>query len=264
MKGKKRTTILFVGVIGLFIILHATGILAPIEHAFRSSINTTSSFVFSRGKNIRFLSTFITSKKAYEEQIRLQQEHIDQLYIDNARLLELEDENSRLREMSLFLQDTQHIAIGAEVIGRSIDPIGTSIIIDQGRSREIQVGNPVVIGNGILIGKIIRVDENSAIVELLNDSKSRIASTILNHDNSIGIVEGGFGIVIRMKFIPQNEQIDVGDIVVTSGLEEELPRGLVIGTVEAVEKKPQEPFQEAVISPVHDLNNITLVNVLIN
>ena len=184
--------------------------------------------------------------------------------VDTAKLIQLQEENILLREQLHFSTGTNKEGIGAEAIGRGIDPIATTIVINRGSRDGIQVGRAVVVGNGIFIGKIVSVHEKSAIVQLINDTQSRIAATILNHDHSLGIVEGGFGISVRLKFIPQNEEVKVGDIVVSSGLQENIPRGLVIGTVEAVEKKPQEPFQQAILRPLRNLNDITAVMVLLS
>ena len=84
----------------------------------------------------------------------------------------------------------------------------------------------------------------------------------MSRDRSIGIVEGGYEISIQMNFIPQNEELNVGDAIVTSGLEETIPRGLLIGRVEAVKKEAYEPFQQAVITPAAPLHALTVVTVL--
>jgi rod shape-determining protein MreC len=65
-----------------------------------------------------------------------------------------------------------------------------------------------------------------------------------------------------MNYIPQNEIIKVGDMVITSGLEENVPSGLLIGVIEAVEKEAYQPFQKAVITPSVDLTKIKQVLVI--
>jgi rod shape-determining protein MreC len=66
-----------------------------------------------------------------------------------------------------------------------------------------------------------------------------------------------------MTFIPQNETITPGDVIVTSGLEPLIPRGLTIGTIEAVEKEAYQPFQKAVLTPLASLNKLRVVSVLL-
>lgn len=262
MNNKRKTALSIAAVIALIIFMHTIGWLRPIEHFFRGSINATSSFVFSGGEKVQSFGSFFKSKQSYTDEIERLSVELDQRYVDQARLNELEDENARLLEQLNFFETDSHDHVGARVVGRSIDPIGTTIIIDKGTNQGVQKGNSAIVGTGVLIGRVVRADENSSVVQLINDTKSRVAVTVLNSERSIGVVEGGFGIVIRMNFIPQNEEINPGDIVVTSGLEDGVPRGLAIGTIAAVEKKPQEPFQGAVLDPIHNLNNITLISVL--
>ena len=163
-----------------------------------------------------------------------------------------------------FIQESNYNSIGAIVIGKSIEPSRNSIIINRGKVDGIKIGYPVISDSGVLVGKIIRVEEKISIVELINDQQSKVAATVMNNERSIGIVEGGYGLSIQMNFIPQNEFIPTGETIVTSGLEKNIPYGLLIGTVEAVEKEAYQPFQRAIISPIINLERIKIVSVLIN
>jgi len=244
------------------IFLHYIGILAPLERALRIPVNNSSGFVFSSSESLKNVSIYFSSKKEQAHKIETLRQDVANLHIDRAKLILLEDENKRLRESLNFNVSAELFPVGAETIGRSIDPIATTLIINKGAAEGVTKDNAVVVGNGALIGKIVEVFEHTSIVRLLNDTQSRIPSTVLNREHSIGVVEGGFGISVRLKFIPQNEEINPGDLIVTSGLDESTPRGLSIGVVEAVEKKPQEPFQQAILTPIHNLNDITVVTIL--
>ena len=65
-----------------------------------------------------------------------------------------------------------------------------------------------------------------------------------------------------MDFIPRNEVVLVGDMVVTSGLEETIPRGLLIGEVAVAQNEAYQPFQQAVLTPSTDLTKLFIVSVL--
>lgn len=261
---KKRKIFLSVSlVIGVFIVLHYTGWLAPVERWLRSGINTASSFIFNISTVSEKLDTAFSNKFDLAKKIEELEKELSNSFVDRARLVQLEDENTRLREELEFFTSTSTHGIEAQTIGRSVDPIATTIAIDKGSENGVKLHRPVIMGKGIYIGRVVQVHERTSIVQLINDTQSRVAATILNKDHSLGIAEGGFGISVRLKFIPQNEEIRPGDIIVTSGLAQFIPRGLVIGTVEAVEKKPQEPFQQAILKPIHNLNDITVVSVLV-
>ncbi|HTX86704.1 MAG TPA: rod shape-determining protein MreC, partial [Candidatus Nanoarchaeia archaeon] len=84
-----------------------------------------------------------------------------------------------------------------------------------------------------------------------------------NVDRTIGVTDGNLGLTINMDYIPQMEQINLGDLAVTSGLEPNIPRGLLIGQVAKVDKGSNDIWQSANIQPAADLNNLTIVSVLI-
>lgn len=175
----------------------------------------------------------------------------------------LKEENETLRRQLGFVSRGNRRFVSAEVIGRNVEPTGNTLIIHRGAKDGIKVSAAVMVDDGVLIGKIARVESDVSIVQLLSDGESRVAATVMNLDRSIGIVEGGYGISVRMTFIPQHEAVRPGDIVITSGLEKGVPKGLMIGTVEAVEKEAYQPFQRAVLSPRAKLDRVSLVTVLL-
>ena len=170
----------------------------------------------------------------------------------------LKEENAGLRELMGFLERNDLSFLGAEVISKSSDALRNTIVINRGSKDGVAMNMPVITGGGFYIGKIRKVELNSSVVQLINDQYSKIAATVLNNNKSIGVVEGGFGLSLQMNFIPQNEDILVGNDVITSGLEAEIPYGLILGRVDIVEKEPYQPFQKAILSPYIDLNKIKI------
>jgi rod shape-determining protein MreC len=110
---------------------------------------------------------------------------------------------------------------------------------------------------------VIRTDLHTAQVRLVSDSLSRIEATLLNHDQTIGVVEGGFGISLQMKFVPRSEIIRVNQHIITSGRERLIPRGLLLGTVTTVENEAYQGFQRVTLSPSVDLAKLSYVSVIL-
>ena len=127
----------------------------------------------------------------------------------------------------------------------------------------IQIVNPVFFENGFLLGRIINVEKNTAIIRLITDNRSKFTASIINQNKTQGLVEGEHGLSIKMKMIPQDENVQVGDIVITSGAEKNIPRGLIIGKVESIQKELYEPFQSANLRSLADLNKVNIVTVLL-
>ncbi|MDO8499518.1 MAG: rod shape-determining protein MreC [bacterium] len=200
-------------------------------------------------------------------------------YIDAARNLETAEQLVGQLQVKLDIANTQYEKMKqlmnfkqaktiqlftTRVIGLESSNSEKAIIIDGGGDHNLQVGQAVVIGDGILVGKIIKVEADIAYARLLVDSQSKVAATILNNEKSIGVAEGGYGISIKMNFIPRNENISVGDLITTSGLEPQIPQGLLIGRVVAIENESYQPFQQAIISPEADLSKVDIVGVLLS
>jgi len=100
-------------------------------------------------------------------------------------------------------------------------------------------------------------------VLLINDDLSKVAAKIQNDAKTIGIVEGEYGLGIKMRLIPKIELVKETDIVLTSGLEKYVPPNLIIGQIDNVVDQPEALFQEASINSIVDLSKVTLVNVII-
>ncbi|MFA5210905.1 MAG: rod shape-determining protein MreC [Patescibacteria group bacterium] len=264
MNRNKKITFLFISLIILLtIFLHSCGCLNFFENFIKKVVFSTSHFFYKQNisietKELKDLDkdTLITKINEMAEQ----KLNLENFKSQNQMLI---GENEELKKQLNFLRNNNYQTIGAEVISRAVDPLGTTLIINVGEKNGVQIDNPVIVGEGILIGKIIKIEEKESTVRLITDNNSKIGATILNQSKSLGLVEGGYGLGVKMDFIPQNENINIGDTIVTSGLTEGIPRGLLIGKVEIVEKEPHEPFQQAILKTSADLSYLTVVSVII-
>lgn len=245
-QSRLRTFVSIFFIITLFITLHYLGFLGSVEYFFRRILSPISSHIYASS----------LSFKAQTPQELLIAE------TNAANLKLLQDENAELRNQLNFFSSHNFVHIGAEVIGRNIEPLGSTLVVNRGTKDGVKPGNAVIISDGVLIGKVASAVEESSLVRLLNDNQSKVAATILNHDKSLGVIEGGYGISVRMNFIPQQEEVRVGDLIVTSGLEAGMPRGLLIGNVAAIEKEAYEPFQIATLSPAASLSSVAQVSII--
>jgi len=245
------------------IVLHYAGVLLGFEEFLKKIIFSGSSNLYKISVQIEDIQQEFSSEQELEAAYKKLKLKEIQFLKNESEYLELKNENKILREQQLFLEKQTVKTIGADVIGKQIDPISRTITINRGSNDNIQVGNPVIADGGLLVGIISSVYKNDAIARLLTDNESRIASMLLNQEKSIGIIEGGFGLTIKMTFIPQHEIVEIGNIIVSSGLEKNIPRGLIIGEVSSVEKEPFEPFQRALISIPLSYDKLDVVSVII-
>lgn len=255
--------ILFLGVILILSlgVLHSTRLIAPLEVGIGRTFSLASTF----GVHISDLGLNISKKftKKEETPLNILEERIKKLEGENAELTLAKIENNTLREQLKFVQQSKfHIQL-ANRIGWTTDIRRSGFIIDRGKKDGIILSAPVLTENGILVGKISGVQETTSNVTLINDSKSKITAIIAATPPTTGVVNGQFGLGLTVDLVPMSEKIETGNIVETSGLEDGIPAGLLIGTISTLNTQPTDLFQTASVSPTVDYTRIRIVSVLI-
>lgn len=242
------------------VILHYGGIISPVENLAVKSLSPIGSGFYRFGQKVQSIWTPNISSSDYE---KLQSER-NQLAAENAELKVIEEENQELREIINFKKENQYNSLVAEIIGRDPD-FSNYFILNRGARDGIQGNFPVISPEGIMVGKILKAEENISVMIIPTDTNFQTAAMVLGKTkkNTSGLLHGEKGLGIKMDFIPQDEVIEVGDTVTTSGLELNMPKGLVVGKIAEVKKEAREIFGEATVSPLVDYEKLNLVAVLL-
>lgn len=248
----------------LLIFLHFINILGPVEGAAQKIFNPFFSGFYATGAKVRSFFYRRADQENLADLAERLKGQVNQLVVENARLKALEEENAELRKHLNFLAREKKRSVMASIISRG-EPDGAdqTIVLDRGSKDGLETGLPVVNGDGLIIGKIIGTKDHLSQACLVSGSRCRLASSLSNKDKTMGIAQGEFGLTIRMDFIPQTEEVGIGDLAITSGLEKNIPKGLVIGQVRAVNKESKDLWQSASIEPLVDFNDLTIVSVLL-
>lgn len=196
-----------------------------------------------------------------QEIARLQKEKIDLLnqIVDQA---ELQKENDVLAKALQFRADKKVTLIPARIFMRFKENDSELIGLAAGENQKLEKGDAVVTENGVVVGKVWQVDADTSKVLLLVDPKSKIGADIIGVDNFGGIVEGQYGLGIALTTIPHGTDIKPEAIVITSGLENQIPRGLLLGQVVRVTEEPRDPFAKAVLKNLVSVDTIHTVFVV--
>ena len=152
--------------------------------------------------------------------------------------------------------------VAAEVIGREADNWYEKLTINKGSKDGITEKMAVVDQNG-LVGKIVNVTENTAEVQMIIDSGTSLGG-MLQKSSIEGVLQGiggGKGLVTMTK-LPYNADIQLNDVVVTSGVGGVFPAGLLVGTVVKVNTSADGLSKEAIIQPYCDFDDIQFVLVI--
>jgi rod shape-determining protein MreC len=267
VKIDKRRIVIYGAVITLLIFLYVFGPLKPAETVVTGYLNLAIGKLHNVSTGISGLYFKQTDRSDLMARLEAVENDNKELIKQNAELRSLEEENRVLREqLGFFIKNKLHY-IMANVISRGdiTDNSGQTetIMIDKGKLDGVSPGLVVTSSNGIVAGKIMEVKDRLSLAYLTNNTKCKLAATILNQNNTAGIAQGELGLTIKMGFIPQSVNIKKDDIVVTSGLEQAIPRGLAIGKVLSVNKENNELWQAATIEPLSNPDNLHVVSIII-
>lgn len=150
----------------------------------------------------------------------------------------------------------------AAVIGRDPSPFLHYVIINAGSNEGILPGMPVVTEKG-LVGRVDAVISEAARIQLVTDAASAI-NVRTQVSNAEAMLVGSTTGDLSMDMIPQDANIQVGDVVLTSGLGGNYPANILVGQVISVRKLQSDLFQQAAIQPNVDYNQLQFVLVISN
>jgi rod shape-determining protein MreC len=168
--------------------------------------------------------------------------------------------NERLRELLQFREKNSPSMIGAEVIGRDPSSWFKSVTIDKGERDGLKKGMAVISPAGA-IGQVLKISPHYATVLLITDYNSAI-DCVVQRTRAKAIVEGKGENRCQLKYLLRAEEVAVGDVVVTSGLGGNFPKGLMVGEIKKVDKKGHGVFQYAELVPSADMTQLEEVFVI--
>ncbi|MET0151993.1 MAG: rod shape-determining protein MreC [Candidatus Binatia bacterium] len=173
---------------------------------------------------------------------------------------EIELENQRLSRLLDFQFEAPSQVVTARVIGKDASGIFESFVLDRGERDGVRPGMAVVCADGV-VGRIAQASPHGSRVLLLSDHNSGV-DALVQRTRARGLVEGALSRSCSMKYIKRSDEIDVDDVVVTSGLDGIFPKGVLIGRVSAVTRKDFGLFQVAEVVPAVDFSKLEEVLVL--
>ena len=182
------------------------------------------------------LSSLIKFKTIAQEQSKT----ISLLKIKLNDLKDERNETQSLKELLDLKKQLNYRAIVSSVIGRSPDNWHKQITIDKGASQNIMIGNSVLSKSGV-VGQVIEVNKDFSIVQLISDTSYKLGCKIAKK-NITGILSGKTNSIGLLEFIPVGTNIEIGDLVITSGIKTKdlppvYPGGQIVGKVIRVSKK---------------------------
>lgn len=194
-----------------------------------------------------------------QENQRLREE-IKWLRQENHRYLEAYLQHQRLQRLLSFREQTPLEAVAAEVVGRNANNWTEIIYINRGTRDRVVKGLPVVTHEG-LVGQVIHAAPTLSQVMLLTDFRSGV-DALVQRTRASGIVAGRGRNTAELKFLPVGADLQPGDRLISSGMGGVFPKGLIIGEVKDLHRNGR-PTQQVEIQPSVDFSHLEEVLVLV-
>ena len=203
------------------------------------------------------------SKYAYiEEENRFLRHQNTLLALENSRMRAAQQENIRLKKLIGFKEQSDYKLIAAKVIGRNSSGFMNQILLDVGEKDSIAKNMPIVLPDG-LVGKIYRVEENYSIGHLMLDQNFRVSAKV-QRSSINGIIGWEDERVCTLNEIPNRSDVQLGDLVVTSGYSDIFPEGIYIGKIIIAENTQRDLFMNVKVKPDIDFNRLEEVLIIMN
>ncbi len=170
------------------------------------------------------------------------------------RLYSLEAENSRLRGLLESSSRVRERILIAELLAVDLAPFSRHIILDKGELHGVYPGQAIIDANGIM-GQIIEVSPLQSTAVLITDPNHTIPVEV--NRNGLRTIASGMGEINRLSLahLPNNADILVGDLLVSSGLGGRFPAGYPVARVSLVNRSPDSPFAHVEADPLASLES---------
>ena len=201
------------------------------------------------------MSTQVQTRSSLIEQTKQQEQQLLTLRSRLLKLDQLEHENQRLRELLGSPVHKESRKMVAELLSVDSDPFSHQVLINKGALDGVYNGQAVINDQGV-IGQVLHVGSTTSRVLLITDSSHGIPVRVLRND--LRAIASGSGELdkLELRNLPRNTDVQVGDLLVTSGLGGRFPEGYPVATVTRSDYVEGKPFAQVEAKPLVALDRL--------
>lgn len=233
-------------------------------NALRAGVNgiilPVKIFIYKGTEKIKYtIKNLQDLNRILEENKNLKNENF-RLEVDHDYISDLQEENKRLKEILDIKNTGNRDFVVANISFRDPLSVYDEFIIDKGSNQGIKENMNVVTKN-VLIGRVIKVYENTSLVELISKSE-KYTSVIIGQQKYLAILKGNNSKKLSVENVETDTKILVGDKIYTSGIGDLYEKDYYIGTVSKVEKRKENLFQKIEMElpfNILDLNEVMVI-----
>ncbi|OWK27069.1 MAG: rod shape-determining protein MreC [Parcubacteria group bacterium GW2011_GWA2_38_13b] len=206
------------------------------------------------------LFAHISALKHENEQLHLENK---KLVVKNIKLEELKIENELLRIALNLEKSEKYDLVPARIIGKDPAALSGFIIIDKGNNFGIMENAAVISQSGVFIGQIKKVNSiYSHFIPVVAPGSS--INAITKNSRVQGVLKGRYGLSLILELVPQDKDIQINEAVITSGINDNFPSGILIGYVMDIMSDADKPFKDILIKSGENIMDIEWVYILKN
>lgn len=217
-----------------------------VVYPLRYTINLPSQLVEWGDESLSSHDTLLQeNRKLQEQQLRAQ--------VSLQKLSVLEKENDRLRKMLSAQPKVGEMVLVAEILAIDLDPYKQQVVLNKGQNKDVYIGQPIIDAWGVM-GQVVHLGLFSSTALLISDPSHAIPVQV----NRSGLRSTAFGTgnsqLLELRYIPHNADIEIGDVINTSGLGGRFPPNYPVGRIISIERPAGESFATVLAEPIAHLD----------
>ncbi|WP_439824837.1 rod shape-determining protein MreC [Aeromonas caviae] len=231
------------------------GVFSHVRVYLSSLVSPLQYIANAPGTLLDTMSTQVQTRADLIEQTKQQEQQLFTLRSRLLKLDQLEHENQRLRELLGSPVHKESRKMVAELLSVDSDPFSHQVLINKGALDGVYNGQPVINDQGV-VGQVLHVGSTTSRVLLITDSSHGIPVRVLRND--LRAIASGSGELdkLELRNLPRNTDVQVGDLLVTSGLGGRFPEGYPVATVTRSDYVEGKPFAQIEAKPLVALDRL--------
>jgi len=196
---------------------------------------------------------YLTSRTTLEKEniaLKLRQAELS-LLANHSALLAVE--NQHLRNLLDLQKIVGFKTVPVEVLFNPPNPLSQRVVVNRGQNQGLKLGSPIANEMGIL-GQVVRLYDNSAEVSLLEDRDFAIPVLVARNGLRAAVVGNGRNQLLQLRYLPVASDLEVGDILLTSGVDGIYPPGFAVAVISKIERNLDQNSSNVFCSPIAEIN----------
>jgi rod shape-determining protein MreC len=221
---------------------YANWILRPLEYIMMAPRNV-----------FEFTSDYFTTRSTLDKEnqaMKVRQAELS-LLANQSEFLMIENQN--LRELMALQKQISFKTLPVEILFNPPNPISQRIVINRGSNDGLKLGNPIANDAGIL-GQVVRLYERSAEVSLLEDRDFAVPVQVARNGLRAAVFGAGRGNPLELRYLPVASDLEVGDVLLTSGIDGVYPPGFAVAVISKIERNADKNSSNVFCEPVAAVN----------